>query len=410
MTAKAHPGRDALRAKGWLAASKWLLLRRAAQFGFLGLFLLGPWAGIWIVEGTLISSDTLDVLPLSDPYALLQSLAAGQVPAPAALIGGAVVLAVYAVIGGRVYCSWVCPINVVTDAAHWLRGRLDLPKGWQPKRSTRFWVLAMTLAVSAATGVLAWELVNPITLLHRGLLFGLGFAWTVVAAVFLFDLLVSRQGWCGHLCPVGALLDKAGAGIAQHDAGERSQRHLQGAEGQPVRRISCVRAAGAGKRRQQQHGGQGDAVVKPAFHVQRLPDADRHRPVRDHGLAQRGVGRGQDRGQQRRLPDGECREQVDGDAGAGEHHQGQADDQHALRQIVIAPQQAEIDPRRVGEQHQDQAFCVRTGHRILARDRPPAGNRPAGSLAGIVAHGIGLATPAAPGRTARALCAPPFVR
>ena len=210
MTAKAHPGRDAVEAKGWLRAQKWLLLRRAAQFGFLGLFLLGPWAGIWIVEGTLISSDTLDVLPLSDPYALLQSLAAGQVPAPAALIGGAVVLAVYAVIGGRVYCAWVCPINIVTDAAHWLRGRLDLPKGWQPKRSTRFWVLAMTLAVSAATGVLAWELVNPITLLHRGLLFGLGFAWTVVAAVFLFDLLVSRQGWCGHLCPVGAFYGLVG--------------------------------------------------------------------------------------------------------------------------------------------------------------------------------------------------------
>ncbi len=210
MTAKAHPGRDAVEAKGWLRAQKWLLLRRASQLGFLGLFLLGPWAGIWIVEGTLISSDTLDVLPLSDPYALLQSLAAGQVPALTALIGGAIVLAVYAVIGGRVYCSWVCPINPVTDLAHWLRGRLDLPKGWQPKRATRFWVLAMTLVVSAATGVLAWELVNPITLLHRGLLFGLGFAWTVVAAVFLFDLLVSRQGWCGHLCPVGAFYGLVG--------------------------------------------------------------------------------------------------------------------------------------------------------------------------------------------------------
>ena len=210
MTAKAHPGRDAVEAKGWLRAQKWLLLRRASQFGFLGLFLLGPWAGIWIVEGTLISSDTLDVLPLSDPYALLQSLAAGQVPALTALIGGAIVLAVYAVVGGRVYCSWVCPINPVTDLAHWLRGRLGLPKGWQPKRATRFWVLAMTLVVSAATGVLAWELVNPITLLHRGLLFGLGFAWTVVAAVFLFDLVVSRQGWCGHLCPVGAFYGLVG--------------------------------------------------------------------------------------------------------------------------------------------------------------------------------------------------------
>ena len=68
----------------------------------------------------------------------------------------------------------------------------------------------MTLAVSAATGVIVWELVNPITLLHRGLLYGLGLAWTAVLAVFLFDLFVSRRGWCGHLCPVGAFYGLVG--------------------------------------------------------------------------------------------------------------------------------------------------------------------------------------------------------
>ena len=111
---------------------------------------------------------------------------------------------VYALIGGRVYCAWVCPVNPVTDGAHWLRERLGLPKGRQPRRSTRLYLLAATLVVSAATGTVAWEFVNPVSLLHRGIIFGLAWAWVVVAAVFLFDLLVSRRGWCGHLCPVGA--------------------------------------------------------------------------------------------------------------------------------------------------------------------------------------------------------------
>jgi ferredoxin-type protein NapH len=204
MSAKPHPGAEAVAVKGWLAAHRWLLARRASQFFFLALFLVGPLAGIWIVEGTLISSRTLDILPLSDPFALLQSLVAGHLPASTALLGAAIVVAAYVVVGGRVYCSWVCPINVVTDAADWLRRRLGLAKGWQPRRSTRLWVLAMALAVSAATGTIAWEFVNPITLLHRGLLFGLGFAWAAVLAVFLFDLAVSRHGWCGHICPVGA--------------------------------------------------------------------------------------------------------------------------------------------------------------------------------------------------------------
>ena len=42
---------------------KWLLLRRLSQVGILGLFLLGPWAGIWIVKGNLSSNLVLDLLP-----------------------------------------------------------------------------------------------------------------------------------------------------------------------------------------------------------------------------------------------------------------------------------------------------------------------------------------------------------
>lgn len=212
MTGRAHPGAEAVIRRGWLSAHKWLLLRRLAQLFFLAIFLIGPLAGYWLVEGTLSSSLTLGLLPLSDPYVLLQGLAAGHWPYSSALIGGAIVLLAYALIGGRVYCSWVCPINPVTDGAHWLRERLGLSKGWQPNRQIRLWILAMTLVVSAATGTIAWEAVNPVTMVQRGLVFGLGFAWSIVAAVFLFDLFVSRRGWCGHLCPVGAFYGLIGHG------------------------------------------------------------------------------------------------------------------------------------------------------------------------------------------------------
>ncbi|HEX5637049.1 MAG TPA: quinol dehydrogenase ferredoxin subunit NapH, partial [Gammaproteobacteria bacterium] len=66
-------GKDAIKAKGWLKAHQWLLLRRISQSGILFLFLLGPWFGVWIVQGNLVSSMTLDVLPLTDPYVLLQT-------------------------------------------------------------------------------------------------------------------------------------------------------------------------------------------------------------------------------------------------------------------------------------------------------------------------------------------------
>lgn len=210
-TTRAPVAAEAIAAKGWFGAHKYLILRRLSQMVFLSLFLLGPWFGLWWVKGNLSGSLTLDVLPLTDPFITLQSLAARHWPELTALVGALIVGVTYALIGGRVYCSWGCPINPVTDAAHWLHDRLDLPKGWQPKRQTRFWMLAMVLAVSAATGTIAWEFVNPISMLHRGLIFGVGFAWAFVLAVFLFDLVVSRRGWCGHLCPVGAFYGLLGA-------------------------------------------------------------------------------------------------------------------------------------------------------------------------------------------------------
>ncbi|NOE24607.1 quinol dehydrogenase ferredoxin subunit NapH [Ruegeria sp. HKCCD6157] len=204
-------GQEAVEGKGWIGAHRFLLMRRASQLFFLVLFLLGPWFGIWIVEGTLAGSLTLGVLPLTDPFILLQSFVAGHWPEMTALIGGLIVLVVYALIGGRVYCSWVCPINPVTDAANWVHRKLDLPKGWQPKRGTRLWILATVLLVSGLSGVIAWELVNPITMLHRGLVFGMGFVWAMIAAIFVFDVFVSRHGWCGHLCPVGAFYGLIGS-------------------------------------------------------------------------------------------------------------------------------------------------------------------------------------------------------
>ena len=210
MTAKTHPGKDAVTAKGWFAAHKWLFVRRAAQFGFLGLFLIGPLTGYWLVKGNITSSLTLDFLPLSDPYVQLQSFFAGHTLETTALIGAAIVLVTYALIGGRMYCSWVCPVNIITDAAHWLRHRLGISGGMKLTRGARYWILAATLVVSAVSGTIVWELVNPVTAVYRAIVFGVGAAWLMALAVFAFDLFVSERGWCSHLCPVGAFYGLVG--------------------------------------------------------------------------------------------------------------------------------------------------------------------------------------------------------
>ena len=186
------------------------MLRRGSQLLILGAFFVGPWAGLWLIKGNLSSSLTLEVLPMTDPYLLLQSLAAGHLPAMSAITGALIVLAIYLLAGGRVYCSWVCPVNIVTDAAAWLRERLGIDRGARLKRQTRYWILALTPLLALVSGSIAWELINPVSMLHRGLIFGMGLAWTIILAVFLLDLLISHRAWCGHLCPVGAFYSLLG--------------------------------------------------------------------------------------------------------------------------------------------------------------------------------------------------------
>lgn len=206
-----RPGAEAIAAKGWMSAHKWLLLRRLSQAAILGLFLFGPLLGVWIVKGNLAYSMTLDVLPLTDPHILLQAALSGVIPEVNAIVGALIILALYFLVGGRVYCSWVCPVNVISDLAEWLRRRTGLSGASRISRSTRYWMLGLTLVLPLITGSIVWELVNPVSMAFRGIVFGMGLAWVILLGVFLFGLFVAKDGWCGRVCPVGAFYGLIGS-------------------------------------------------------------------------------------------------------------------------------------------------------------------------------------------------------
>lgn len=217
-------GKEAILEKGWLKAHKWLLLRRLSQLGILSLFLLGPLAGIWVVKGSFSASLTLGILPLTDPLIILQSFFAGHAIAGTAFIGVVIVSCFYFLVGGRVYCSWACPVNMITDAAGWINRRLGIKKSLGINKSTRYWLLGAILFMAYLTGTIIWEWLNPVTVFQRGLLFGMGLGWILVAAIFILDTFVIQRGWCGHICPVGALYSLLGfSSILRIDAAGREQ-------------------------------------------------------------------------------------------------------------------------------------------------------------------------------------------
>ncbi len=218
-------GQDVINSRGWFSANKYLVFRRLSQIGILGLFLLGPWFGIWVVKGNLSSSLTLDVLPLTDPFVLLQSVFAGHSIATDALIGAVIVVVFYMVVGGRVFCSWVCPVNIVTDAASWLRCKLGIKTtSGGVSNKTRYWLLMTVMLTALITGTVVWELVNPVSILHRGIIFGMSFAWFLIAFIFLFDLFVVKNGWCSRICPMGAFYSLLGkSSVLRVNAKQRDQ-------------------------------------------------------------------------------------------------------------------------------------------------------------------------------------------
>ena len=194
---------------GKLRVWRYLLLRRVVQIGVLLLFLgtvRWGWevAGKPLLSGNLSASELLGIIPMADPFAVLQIILTRHLPQAEVLTGAGIILLIYLILGGRSWCAWVCPINMVTDLSAWLRRRLGVGDLFRLSRNIRYTVLVLALLLSALTGVAAFEWISPISMLHRELIFGIGLGWTAVLGVFLFDLFILRNGWCGHLCPLGA--------------------------------------------------------------------------------------------------------------------------------------------------------------------------------------------------------------
>jgi ferredoxin-type protein NapH len=68
----------------------------------------------------------------------------------------------------------------------------------------------LSLIISAVMGITAFEFISPISMVHRGIVFGLGFGWAAMLVIFLFDLFVLKDGWCGHICPLGGFYSLIG--------------------------------------------------------------------------------------------------------------------------------------------------------------------------------------------------------
>ena len=204
-------GLEARQKLGWWRAYRFLILRRFSQLAVILMFLSGPFWNVWILKGNYSASLLFDTVPLTDPLITAESLVTGYLPEWTTILGALIIIAFYAVVASKAFCGWVCPLNMVTDTAAWLRRKLGIRQTAKISRNLRYGILAMILVGSAVSGTLLWEWINPVAALGRVFVYGMGATLWLVAVVFLFDLLVAEHGWCGHLCPIGATYALIGA-------------------------------------------------------------------------------------------------------------------------------------------------------------------------------------------------------
>jgi MauM/NapG family ferredoxin protein len=192
------------------------IVRILWQAVFLGLFL-------WLMARLALGDPRAfpyAVFALADPLSS-SGLAgsAGTIPRSLALAG---LLLLATLVLGRFACGWICPLGTLQQLSSWLlsprsrRESMEVNR-WRSWYALKYYLLA-GLGALALAGSLQTGLLDPVSLLSRGLAAGLWpmlpggrpvpggwLAAGLLAAVLLASRWIPRL-FCRALCPLGALL------------------------------------------------------------------------------------------------------------------------------------------------------------------------------------------------------------
>jgi ferredoxin-type protein NapH len=183
----------------------WRNRRWAVLIGVNLLFTLSFFLDIQILEGSLTASRFLG-FHMADIYSSFLVMLAEKHVAVNLVIGAVTVFLLWGLLGGRAFCSWVCPYHLVAEWAEMLHVWLA-ERGWVEDHAIHrgvrvaFWVLFALLAL--VTGHALFLTLNPIGVLSRALVYGPSLALAWVGLLLVFEVVYSRRAWCRYVCPIG---------------------------------------------------------------------------------------------------------------------------------------------------------------------------------------------------------------
>jgi len=188
-----------------LVSHKWRNRRWVVLIACNLLFVFSFWLDIQLLEGALTASRFVG-FHMADLNSALQVMLAHKHIIVNLFIGTATIFFLWVLLGGRSFCSWVCPYHLVAEWFEWLHLELvgkKIVSDHEFHRGARtvFWLLFSLL--SFVTGFTVFETVSPTGILSRALIYGPTLALFWVLLLLLFEVFYSRRAWCRYVCPIG---------------------------------------------------------------------------------------------------------------------------------------------------------------------------------------------------------------
>jgi ferredoxin-type protein NapH len=160
-----------------------------------------PLCGRSFFSGNLAAGELFGIR-LADPLAFVQATAASRTFVPAFCGAALLIAALYFFSGGRSFCGWVCPMYLLTEWGGKLRRRLGNGGRTFATQGTR-WTLAVTVITAALTGIPLFEIISPIGIATRAVMFKAWQPLLLILAILIVEIFIARRIWCRSLCPLG---------------------------------------------------------------------------------------------------------------------------------------------------------------------------------------------------------------
>lgn len=167
--------------------------------------------GITILMGSLYSL-AIDGVWITDPLSGFQVILS-TLSADSVLLISMTIPILLALIFGRVFCSWMCPQNTLSELFDYVSNRFSVRRliDLSPWAAPRYIIMAAFLLLTLILGFPVANLISAPGIIsvqiskyvYEGTV---GLEMGLIGVIVLSEIFLVRRVWCNYICPVGSFL------------------------------------------------------------------------------------------------------------------------------------------------------------------------------------------------------------